>query len=43
MKRIEVTVSYGCYDSYAEYNENSMELHSNKKHSKFQVGGNVRI
>ena len=30
-------------DSYAEYNENSMELYSNKKDPKFKVGDNVRI
>ena len=30
-------------DSYAEYNENSMELYSNKKDSKFKVDDNVRI
>ena len=38
MKPIEVTDDY-----YAEYNENSMELHSNKKDPKFKVGDNVRI
>ena len=30
-------------DSYAEYNENSVELHSNKKEPKFKVGNYVRI
>ena len=30
-------------DSYAEYNETSMELHSNKKDPKFKVGDNVRM
>ena len=30
-------------DSYAKYNENSMELHSNEKNPKFKVGDNVRI
>ena len=30
-------------DSFAEYNENSMELHSDKKDPKFKVGDNVRI
>ena len=38
MKPIDVT-DY----SYAKYNENSMELHSNKKDAKFKVGDNVRI
>ena len=38
MKPIEVTDDY-----YAEYNEHSMELHSNKKNPKFKVGDNVRI
>ena len=38
MKPIDVTDDY-----YAEYNENSMELHSNKKDPKFKVGDNVRI
>ena len=38
MKPIEVTDDY-----YAEYNENSMKLHSNKKNPKFKVGDNVRI
>ena len=38
MKAIEVTDDY-----YTEYNENSMELHSNKKDPKFNVGDNVRI
>ena len=38
MKSIEVTDDY-----YAECNENSMELHSNKKNPKFKVGDNVRI
>ena len=38
MKPIEVT-DYYC----AEYNENSMELDSNKKDFKFKVGDNVRI
>ena len=38
MKPIEVTDDY-----YAEYNEHSMELHSNKKDPKFKVGDNVRI
>ena len=38
MKPIEVTDYY-----YAEYNENSMELDSNKKDFKFKVGDNVRI
>ena len=38
MKPIEVMDDY-----YAEYNENSMELHSNKKNPKFKVGDNVRI
>ena len=38
MKTIEVKDDY-----YAEYNENSMELHSNKKNPKFKVGDNVRI
>ena len=37
MKPIDVT------DYYAEYNGHSMELHSNKKNSKFKVGDNVRI
>ena len=41
MKPIDVTDDY-----YAEYNENSMELHSvklhsNKKNPKFKVGENV--
>ena len=30
-------------DSYAEYNEPSMDLRSNKKNPKFKVGDNVRI
>ena len=38
MKTIEVTDDY-----YVEYNENSMELHSNKKDPKFKVGDHVRI
>ena len=38
MKPIEVADDY-----YAEYNEHSMELQSNKKNPKFKVGGNVRI
>ena len=38
MKPIDVTDDY-----YAEYNENSMELHSNKKNPKFKVSDNVRI
>ena len=38
MKPIDVTD-----DSYAEYNENSMELYSNKKNPKFKVGDKVRI
>ena len=38
MKRIDVTDDY-----YAEYNEHSIELHSNKKTPKFKVGDNVRI
>ena len=38
MKPIEVTDDY-----YAEYNEHSMELHSNKTSPKFTVGNNVRI
>ena len=38
MKSIEVTDDY-----YAECNENSMELHSNKNDPKFKVGDNVRI
>ena len=38
MKPIEVMDDY-----YAEYNENSMELHSNKKKPKFNVGDNVRV
>ena len=38
MKPTEVTDDY-----YAEYNEHPMELHSNKKNPKFQVGNNVRI
>ena len=38
MKPIDVTDDY-----YAEYNENSMEFHSNKKNPKFKVGDNVRI
>ena len=38
MKPIDVTDNY-----YAEYNENSMELHSNKKNPKFKVGDKVRI
>ena len=38
MKPIDVMNDY-----YAEYNENSMELHSNKKNPEFKVGGNVRI
>ena len=38
MKLIDVTDDY-----YAEYNENLMELHSNKKNPKFKVGDNVRI
>ena len=38
MKSVDVTC-----DSYAEYNENSMELHSNKKDLKFKVGDHVRI
>ena len=38
MKSIEVTDDY-----YAECNENSMELHSNKKNPEFKVGDNVRI
>ena len=38
MKPVEVTDDY-----YAEYIENSMELHSNKKNPKFKVGDNVRI
>ena len=35
---IEVTDNY-----YAEYNEHSMELHSNKKNPKFKVSDTVRI
>ena len=38
MKPIEVTDDY-----YAEYNEIPMELHSNKKNPKLEVGDNVRI
>ena len=38
MKPIEVTDDY-----YAKYNENSMELHSNKIDPKFKVGDYVRI
>ena len=38
MKRIDVTDDY-----YAEYNEHSMELSSNKKDPKSKVGENVRI
>ena len=38
MKPIDVTD-----DSFAEYNENSMELHSNKKDPKFKVGDKIRI
>ena len=38
MKPIEVTD-----DSYAEYNKDSMELHSNKKDPKFKVDDHVRI
>ena len=38
MKPIDVTDDY-----YAEYNEHSMESHSNKKNPKFKVGDNVRI
>ena len=38
MKPIEVTDDY-----YTEYNENSMELHSNKKYPKFKVGDHVII
>ena len=38
MKPIEVTDDY-----YAEYNEHSMELHSNNKNPKSKVGDNVRI
>ena len=38
MKPIEVTDNY-----YSEYNDHSMELHSNKKNPKFEVGDNVRI
>ena len=38
MKPIEVTDDY-----YAEYNEHSKELHSNKKNPKFKFGDNVRI
>ena len=38
MKPIDVTD-----DSYAEYNETSMELHSNKKEPKFKIGDNIRI
>ena len=30
-------------DSYAEYNENSKELNSDKKDPKFKVGDNVRV
>ena len=38
MKPIEVMDDY-----YAEYNEHSMELHSNNKNPKSKVGDNVRI
>ena len=38
MKPIEVTDDY-----YGENNENSMELHSNRKDPKFKVGDSVRI
>ena len=38
MKPIDVTD-----DSYAEYNKDSMELHSNKKYTKFKFGENIRI
>ena len=38
MKPIDVTDDY-----YAEYNENSMKLHSNEKNPKFKVRDNVRI
>ena len=38
MKPIEVTD-----DCYVESNKDSMELHSNKKDSKFKVGDHVRI
>ena len=43
LKTIKLRPSKVMDDYYAEYNENSMELHSNKKHPKFKVGGNVRI
>ena len=38
MKPIDITDDY-----FAEYNEDSMELHSNKKDPKFKVGDHVRI
>ena len=38
MKPIDITDDY-----YAEYNEDSMELHSNKKDPKFKVGDHIRI